>query len=223
MIGFYGHLNRLVEFASTKKNPLILEFGVQQALSTKKFIDFAEKNNASVLSIDIEEYGRVSNSSKWKFLRSNDLDINFILKKFPEIEKEGIDLLFIDSNHEDFHVLELLLKYFKHIKKNGAIFIDDVDNYPLRLKKDYRNAIVYDLTLEAIKNFYYNNSKICSLKIFYDDKENGLAMIHKKSELGDEPNRITKIWNYNPFLKIIYPFLKKLKMLLRKYFKNEKI
>ena len=32
---------------------------------------------------------------------------------------------------------------------------------------------------------------------------------------GDEPNKIFKIWNYNPIIKIIYPYLRK----IAKFFK----
>ncbi len=220
MYKFFNHLDRMVEFASTKQNPTILEFGVQRALSTNKFISFAEKNNASVLSVDIEDYSNVSKSSKWKFLKSNDLDIENVISNFPEIKETGLDLIFIDSNHEDFHVKELLLKYFKYVKKDGAIFIDDIDNYPLRLKKDTRNSIVYDLTLDAIKEFYYSNMNLCSLKIFLDNQENGLAMIHKKGNFEIEANPIKQVWNYNGFIKIIYPFLKKIKMILRNFLKK---
>ena len=112
------------------------------------------------------------------------------------------------------------MKYFKYVKKDGAIFIDDIDNYPLRLKKDTRNSIVYDLTLDAIKEFYYSNMNLCSLKIFLDNQENGLAMIHKKGNFEIEANPIKQVWNYNGFIKIIYPFLKKIKMILRNFLKK---
>mgnify|MGYP005718547111 CR=1 FL=1 len=36
----------MIDFVSKKSNPVILEFGVGRGSSTKKFIEFAEKNNA---------------------------------------------------------------------------------------------------------------------------------------------------------------------------------
>ena len=220
MFKFLNHIDLMIDFVSNKSNPVILEFGVERGSSTKKFIDFAEKNNAQIFSVDINDCSNVSNSKNWQFLQSNDLNINNVIENFKEIKKNGVDLIYIDSYHEDKHVQQLLSLYFKFVKKNGAIFIDDVDSFPFRKKKDIWNSIVYDLTIDAVKEFYYNNSEICSLKILFDKNENGLAVIHKINNFGDEPNGVQKIWNYNLIVKMIYPYLKK----IAKFFKkNEKI
>ena len=103
--------------------------------------------------------------------------------------------------------------WFKYLKKGGAIFVDDVDSEPFRRNKDIWNSIVYDLTDEAIKDFYYSNKE----NVFYTRYfgENGLAKLLKLSELFSEPNNIKKIWSYNIFIKIIYPYLRKLRKLFR--------
>ncbi len=218
MYKFTSHIDLMIDFVSKKKNPIILEFGVERGSSTKKFIKFAEKNLAKVYSVDIVDYSNVSNSNNWRFIQSNDLNIDYVLSKFDEIKTHGADLIFIDSYHEDVHVQKLIFNYFPYLKQDGAIFVDDVDSLALRLKKNTFSSIVYDLTLESVKEFYYNNLEKCSLKIIYDKNENGLAMLHKSANFGTKPNPIKKIWNYNILIKIIYPYLKKLVKSLKSIF-----
>ncbi len=198
----------MIDFISTKEKPIILEFGVERGSSTKKFIAFAEKNDAKIYSVDINDCSGVSNSDKWKFLQSDDLEIDNVIRNFNEIEKVGVDLIYIDSYHEDKHVQKLLSLYFKYVKKNGAIFVDDVDNLYFRKNKDTWNSIVYDLTIDAIKEFYFNNTDKCSLRIIYDADENGLAMLHKKDDFGNDANKIQKIWNYNFLIRLFYPYMR---------------
>ena len=78
-------LDLMIDFLSKKQNPIILEFGVERGFSTKKFIDFVEKNSGKVLSVDISDCSKVSNSKSWKFLQSNDLNVDYILDHFSEI------------------------------------------------------------------------------------------------------------------------------------------
>ncbi len=220
MFKFLNHIDLMIDFVSNKSNPVILEFGVERGSSTKKFIDFAEKKGAKIFSVDINDCSNVSNSKNWQFLKSDDLDIDKVIESFKEIKNTGVDLIYIDSYHEDKHVQKLLSLYFKYVKKGGAIFVDDVDSFPFRKKKDMWNSIVYDLTIDAVKEFYYNNTEICSLKILFDQNENGLAVIQKKNNFGDSPNNIKKIWNYNFFIKLIYPYLRKIAKLFKKNEKN---
>ena len=210
-------LDLMIDFLSKKQNPIILEFGVERGVSTKKFIDFVEKNSGKVLSVDISDCSKVSNSKSWKFLQSNDLNVDYILNHFSEIKSNGIDLIYIDSYHEANHVQSLISYYFTYLKQDGAMFIDDIDSFPLRLKKNIWNSIVSDLTLDAIKEFYYNNTENCSLKIFF--KGNGLAMLYKKNKFGVAPNEVKKIWNYNFFFRALYPKLKKMSQLFKSRFK----
>jgi predicted O-methyltransferase YrrM len=208
-----SHLKLMIDFLEKKKNPIILELGVERGTSTKAFVWFAEQNDATVYSVDIADCSKVIKSEKWNFIQSNDLHVDFILEKFKNILTGGVDLIYIDSYHENFHVLKLLNIWFKYLKKDGAIFVDDVDSFPFRKKADTWNSIVYDLTDEIIKEFYYNNED----KIFYTRYygENGLAKLQKQTNLFDEPNSIKKIWNYNPIIKHLYPHLRKLKKLFK--------
>ena len=207
-----SHLRIMTDFLIKKKNPVILELGVERGGSTKAFLWFLEKVNGKLYSVDIDNCSEISKSLNWKFVQSNDLDHEYILKTFPELKNYGVDLIYIDSYHENFHVLKLLNIWFKYLKKDGAIFIDDIDSFPFRSQKDTWNSIVYDLTDDAIKEFYYNNfDKVYFTKYF---GENGLGKMYKLTDLYDEPNPVRKIWNYNILIKVIYPYLRKIKKLL---------
>ena len=208
-----NHLRIMVDFLKTRKNPNILELGVERGSSTTAFCWIAEQINGSVFSVDIDDCSNAVISDKWKFVQSNDLNYKFILKKFEKLEKEGIDLIYIDSYHENHHVLKLLNIWFKFVKKDGAIFIDDIDSFPFRKNKDTWNSIVYDLTNKTVKEFYYTNHE----KIFYTKYfgENGLAKLQKLTNFGDEQNQHKLIWNYNPLVKFTYPYFRFIKKLIR--------
>ena len=210
-----SHLRIMTDFLLEKNNPNILELGVERGSSTKAFVWFAEKVNGKVFSVDIDDCSKVVQSSNWKFLKSNDLDRDYILKNFNEVKEKGVDLIYIDSYHENFHVIKLLNLWFKYLKKDGAIFIDDTDSFPFREKKDTWNSIVYDLIDDAAKEFYYNNIDKISYTKYMDFKENGLVKLSKISDLYSEPNSDKKIWNYNIFLKKIYPHLRKIRKFIK--------
>ena len=208
-----SHKRIMTDFLIDKKNPKILELGVERGFSTKAFVWFVEKVEGKVFSVDIEDCSKVVNSKNWKFIQSNDLNIDYILQHFKEVAEEGVDLIYIDSYHENFHVMKLLNLWFKYLKKDGAIFIDDIDSFPFRKKKDIWNSIVYDLTHEAIEEFYYNNTDKVIYTKYYG--ENGLARIKKLTNLYDDPNPIKKIWKYNFFVKLVYPYLRKIKKIFK--------
>ena len=205
----FGHLRIMCEFIKSKTNPNILELGVERGASTSAFCLTAEKIGGKVFSVDIRNCNDVVVSKNWRFCQSNDLNSDYILENFKELKQNGIDLLYIDSYHENKHVANLLNIWFKYVKQNGAIFVDDVESFPFRKKKDPWNSIIYDLTNESIKDFYYNNEEKIFHTMYYG--ENGLAKLEKLTDFLDKPNATKKIWNYNYLLKILYPYLRKLK------------
>ena len=187
-----SHLRIMMDFLKKKKNPLILELGVERGASTTAFLSVCEEINGTLYSVDIDDCKDVVISDKWNFLQSDDLDFKYILEKFKKLEVEGIDLLYIDSYHEKKHVLSLLNIWFKYVKKNGAIFIDDVDSLPFLKKKDIWTSIVYDNIDEGLREFFMQNDE----KIFYTKYfgENGLAKFEKLSNFLDTTNHNKKIW-----------------------------
>jgi len=208
-----SHLRIMTDFLNNKNNPVVLELGVERGGSTKVFLWYLEQTNGKLFSVDIADCSNSAKSEKWNFIQSNDLNKDFILEQFDEIKKNGVDLIYIDSYHENYHVLKLLNIWFKYLKKDGAIFIDDIDSFPFRKKKDTWNSIVYDLTNEAVKDFYYNNIKKTLLTVYFG--ENGLGKIYKLTEFNDEANKMEKIWNYNSLIKLIYPYLRKIKKIFK--------
>ena len=59
-------------------NIKILEFGVREGISTKLFVNLAEKNNGKVFSVDLKDCSNIINSNKWKFIQSRDDNFEFI-------------------------------------------------------------------------------------------------------------------------------------------------
>lgn len=208
-----SHLRIMADSLLEKENPCILECGVERGSSTKAFVWLAEKLNGHVYSIDIDNCSKVLSSKNWTFLQSDDCEIDFVLGAFKEVKEKGADLIYIDSYHENLHVKKLLNLYFEYVKKDGSIFVDDLDNIAFRKKKDIWNSIVYDLTDDAVKEFYYNNlEKTTYTKHF---GENGLGNFYKTAKLFEKPNLKKKIWNYNIIIKILYPYLRKIKKLIK--------
>ena len=59
----------------------ILEFGVDKGISTSLFLRYCERTNSKLFSIDIIDYSKLFNNTKWKFLKSRDDNkVNIILK-----------------------------------------------------------------------------------------------------------------------------------------------
>ena len=89
-------------------NIKILEFGVRKGISTKLFVDLAEKNNGEVISVDINDYSNLLNSDKWKFIHSRDDNFNKIKKEITF----KLDVIFLDSFHEAEHVSNIIYNYY---------------------------------------------------------------------------------------------------------------
>ena len=85
--------------------------------------------------------------------------------------------------------------------------------FPFREKKDIWNSIVYDLTDDVVKEFYYNNSEKTIYTKYFG--ENGLGNFYKTAKLFEKPNKTKKIWNYNIILKLLYPYLRKIKKFIK--------
>ena len=92
-------------------NIKILEFGVRKGISTKLFVDLAEKNNGEVISVDIDDHSNLLNSDKWKFIHSRDDNFNKIKKEITA----KLDVILLDSFHEAEHVSNIIYNYYSHI------------------------------------------------------------------------------------------------------------
>ena len=196
-------------------NPIILELGVNKGGSTANFLNFINEHGGELYSIDINDCSEIINShrfkdintSNWNFLKSNDLNIKFILENFPKI-KNGIDLLYIDSYHDETHVEKILENWFIYVKKNGFIYFDDTESYLYKKSKNFALSVNNDAIDKFVKNFFYNNShQVSYIKYF---KGSGLSEFCKFSELGSKPVMTNSVWNYNFLIGNIYLALKKI-------------
>ena len=163
--------NFIFEKEISKKNINILEFGVRQGRTTKMFLNMCKKNKGSLLSIDIDDYSGKFFDKNWTFIQCRDDDYKtvtkYILKK--------LDIILIDSLHEPNHVEKLIYFYWKFLKKNGHIYIDDTSWIPY-LKNNWRN---HKFTENINRDTFYKILEIYSAnynKIDLDFTFNGSGM-----------------------------------------------
>ena len=166
-------------------NPIILELGVQNGRSTKKFLDICKKNNGELFSVDIDDCSNVTKDKNWHFFQTRDDNFEYIKSKIPK----KIDILFIDTLHEANHVKKLIYEYYPLIKKNGFIFIDDVSHLPYLESKERNNfycEINNKETFDLLISIYSENKENFDLNFTF--VSSGLAIIKKKTD--------AKLFNY---------------------------
>ena len=186
----------LFDLIQNIENPAILELGVQNGLSTKKFIDICNKNNGFLYSVDVDDCSKVSNDRRWTFIKSRDDNFNLIKSKIPK----EIDILYIDSLHEADHVSKLIYNYYYLIKVGGFIFIDDISHLPY-VKNGMRNNFYCEInnqeTFNILLEIYFSNYDKIDLNFSF--VSSGLAIIKKKN--GEILDKITKIKSRKSSLK----------------------
>ena len=159
--------------------PTILELGVQEGVSTKKFLNICDINNGRLYSVDVEDCSNVSKNLKWKFIKSRDDNFDYIKSIIPE----KIDVLFIDTLHEANHVEKIFYNYYNSVKNGGYIFIDDISHLPYlnnEKKSNFYCEINNQETFNKILEIYLNNFDNFSLNFSFESS--GLGIIKKKSD-----------------------------------------
>ena len=168
--------NSLIPIISSINSPIILELGVENGRSTKKFLEICSNKNGKVYSVDIDDCSNVSNDKNWKFFRSRDDNFDYIKSNIPN----KIDVLFIDSLHEASHVEKLIYNYYPIINVGGYIFIDDISHIPY-LKNKERNNFYCEInnkeTFKKILSIYSKNLEQFDLNFSFFSS--GLAIIKK--------------------------------------------
>lgn len=166
----------------------ILEFGVREGLSTSMFLSLCDKNFGKLISVDVDDYKKLFKNVRWTFLKSRDDNFHFIKKNITD----KLDIIYIDSYHEPEHIKKILYYYFKFLKKDGYIFIDDISWLPY-VKNSYRenswNEITNRRTFNKIIEIYSQNIKNLNLEFCFDNS--GMAMLKKKKNTNlTEPKKI---------------------------------
>ena len=149
--------NNLFSLIDKIDNPQILELGVQEGISTKKFLEICNKNKGNLYSVDIDDCSKVSSDPRWKFIKGRDDDFTFIKSQIPV----KLDVIFIDTLHEARHVKKIFYNYYNNLKKDGFIFVDGEEifiNRPNPLNvfhyelNTHFNRLGYKLLAEDIYN-----------------------------------------------------------------------
>jgi len=185
-----------------KKNLNILEFGVREGISTKKFIDFSKKNGGHVYSVDIDDYVHLSNSSDWTFFKCRDDNFDFLDKKIPN----EIDLIYLDSFHDADHVEKIIFHYFEKLKVNGLLFIDDISWVPY-VSDNYRNSFNCEInnfeTFNRIIEILRANKD--NLNLSFSFVGSGMAKIIKlKNEKLNHPKKLkSRVFTLKNFFRKI--------------------
>ena len=158
--------------------PQLLELGVRHGISTKFFLEYCEKNDGNLISVDIDDYSNVSKSKNWKFVHSR--DDNY--KKVIENPKTKFDLIYIDSFHNAKHVSKIIYLYFNNLKENGHIFVDDI-SWVLYTKDNVRDN--FNSEINNYETFYeilnILNTNMNTISVSFDFTLSGLCKIKKIS------------------------------------------
>ena len=184
---FEDKVDYIVEKIKNFENIQILELGVREGRSTKKFIKLCELKNGFLTSVDIDDCSNVVNSSRWKFIHARDDNFELIDKIIPK----KIDFLFIDSFHEPNHVEKIFYHYYHFLNEGGICIIDDISWLPY-IKYEYRdnsyNEYTNRLTFQKILEIHNENKKSFFLEFFFEGS--GLAIITKKKDFLNKSKKI---------------------------------
>ena len=172
-------LDYIIEKIKNIQKIQILELGVQNGSSTKRFIELCNINDGFLTSIDIDDCSKVIKSDRWKFIHSS--DDNF--EKIDKIIPRSLDFIFIDSLHEPNHVETIFYHYYSFLKKGGLCIIDDISWLPYS-KNEYRDSEFVEhinrATFDKILEIYNQNKENFYLEFFF--RESGYAIITKNKE-----------------------------------------
>ena len=199
--------NFLLPHINDFKEPIILELGVQNGRSTKKFLEICNKNNGWLYSVDLDDCSNVSKDKRWKFFQTRDDNFEYIKSKIPN----KIDVLFIDTLHEAKHVKKLFYEYYPLIKSKGFIFIDDISHLPY-LKNTVRSNFYCEInnkeTFEMLLSIYSKNYD--NFELNYSFYSSGLAIIRKlnNNNLYPSSNLVLRHNTFKNYLRLLWKKLK---------------
>lgn len=184
----YKLQKNIVPIIQNIKNPKILELGVRHGISTNFFLEYCEKNDGKLYSVDIDDCAKVSSSNKWKFIQSRDDEYDKIIKETGS----NFDLVFIDSFHNANHVCKIIYLYFMDLKKKGHIFVDDISwiLYSKNNDRDNFNSEInnYETFLKILDIL---NSNMNQIEVSFDFISSGFCKIKKiENEQLSNPKKI---------------------------------
>ena len=198
----------LMPLISNVSNPIILELGVENGRSTKKFLQICKKNNGKLFSVDTQDCSKISDDPNWNFFKTRDDNFEFVKSKLSD----KIDVLYVDSLHEAEHVKNLIYGYYPILKKEGYIFIDDISHLPY-LQNKPRNNFYCEInnkeTFDILLSIYSKN--IENFELNFSFMSSGLAIIKKlnSNNLSTFENLNERSWKFKNILRKLWRKIKK--------------
>ena len=198
----------LMPLISNISNPIILELGVENGRSTKKFLQICKKNNGKLFSVDTKDCSKILDDPNWNFFKTRDDNFEFIKSKLSD----KIDVLFVDSLHEAEHVKNLIYGYYPLLKKEGYIFIDDISHLPY-LQNKPRNNFYCEInnkeTFDILLSVYSKN--IENFELNFSFMSSGLAIIKKlnNNNLSTFENLNERSWTFKNILRKLWRKIKR--------------
>ena len=89
---YENKIDYIVNLVKDFKNINILELGVREGISTKKFLEICNQNNGKLVSIDIDDCSKVSNDKRWTFIHSSDDNFDIVDKEI----NSKLDFIYIE-------------------------------------------------------------------------------------------------------------------------------
>jgi len=178
-VSTFEKINTIIKDKLEKRNfkkVKILEFGVDKGISTALFLEFCNKNNGKLYSVDTIDYSKHFGDKNWKFINCRDdnyMTINRMVD-FP------VDIIFLDTEHTAKHVEKIFFNYFKSLRKGGLFIIDDISWLPYIKTKKRNNEWVENNNKETFfKLIDILNSNIKNITVEFSFQHSGLAIIKK--------------------------------------------
>ena len=199
---YENKIDYIVNLVKDFKNINILELGVREGISTKKFLEICNQNNGKLVSIDIDDCSKVSNDKRWTFIHSSDDNFEIVDKEI----NSKLDLIYIDSYHEPNHVEKVFNHYYNYLKIGGICVIDDISWLPY-CKNEYRDneysEMINKSIFKKILEIYNKNKDKFLLEFYFEGS--GLAIIRKKKDVLNESKRIlSRDFSVKNILKVIF-------------------
>jgi hypothetical protein len=126
------HLGSIFFFALDANPKLMVELGTRGGESTRALLAAASLTGAVLLSVDIEDCGKLNLpfSRQWSFVVAD--DVEFGQHGFVEwCDARGIaptiDVLFVDTSHEYEHTRNELAVWSRHLSPRGTMMFHDTN------------------------------------------------------------------------------------------------
>lgn len=184
------------------RNSNILEFGVRKGISTRLFLDHANKTNCKLYSVDNVDYSTMLDDKNWKFIKDRDDNFDNIKKQIPS----EFGLIYLDTLHEAEHVKKIIYNYFNLLTQNGTFIIDDISHLPY-LKNSKRTNFYCEInnleTFKIILEIYNNNQENFDLSFSFIDSGNAILKRKTMKNLNPSKKIVTREYSFKNIIRQI--------------------